>query len=336
MSDKETSSREGVNMVFSETNVTIMLWFVVIFLMLSSFMNLFRDNEFSFTIKLLDFVFLLVLVSATFNDFYSLDKESRQEPLFSAFSRFKTFLTDYSSIFTLLMVHLVLFLIFRGFQLNSSNLPSTINFVYLIATLALILLIIVIFIQDILGVPVIDDLYSAVGKLFEEVKDEEEEEEKKEEVFNVSNNLYTYEEAPYVCQALGGRLASYDEIEEAYNKGGEWCNYGWSQDQMAYFPTQKETWNLLQSNEDYKNACGRPGINGGYIDNPRVKFGVNCFGIKPDPSSHEQSVMDANKESVFPKSRSQTEIDKKVKFWKENADKLLTINSYNKDNWSRY
>ena len=336
MSDKETSSREGVNMVFSETNVTIMLWFVVIFLMLSSFMNLFRDNEFSFTIKLLDFVFLLVLVSATFNDFYSLDKESRQEPLFSALSRFKTFLTDYSSIFTLLMVHLVLFLIFRGFQLNSSNLPSTINFVYLIATLALILLIIVIFIQDILGVPVIDDLYSAVGKLFEEVKDEEEEEEKKEEVFNVSNNLYTYEEAPYVCQALGGRLASYDEIEEAYNKGGEWCNYGWSQDQMAYFPTQKETWNLLQSNEDYKNACGRPGINGGYIDNPRVKFGVNCFGIKPDPSSHEQSVMDANKESVFPKSRSQTEIDKKVKFWKENADKLLTINSYNKDNWSRY
>ena len=59
MSDKEISSREGVNMVFSETNVTIMLWFVVIFLMLSSFMNLFRDNEFSFTIKLLDFVFLL-------------------------------------------------------------------------------------------------------------------------------------------------------------------------------------------------------------------------------------------------------------------------------------
>ena len=255
MSDKETSSREGVNIVFSETNVTIMLWFVVIFLMLSSFMNLFRDNEFSFTIKLLDFAFLLVLVSATFNDFYSLDKESRQEPLFSAFSRFKTFLTDYSSIFTLLMVHLVLFLIFRGFQLNSSNLPSTINFVYLIATLALIVLIIVIFIQDILGVPVIDDLYSAVGKLFEEVKDEEEEEEKQEEVFNISNNLYTYEEAPYVCQALGGRLASYDEIEESYNKGGEWCNYGWSQDQMAYFPTQKETWNLLQSNEDYKNAC---------------------------------------------------------------------------------
>ena len=46
--------------------------------------------------------------------------------------------------------------------------------------------------------------------------------------------------------------------------------------------------------------------------------------------------MDANKERVFPKSRSQNEIDKKVKFWKENADKLLTINSYNKDNWYRY
>ena len=30
------------------------------------------------------------------------------------------------------------------------------------------------------------------------------------------------------------------------------------------------------------NNCGRPGVNGGYFDNPNIKFGVNCYGQKPD------------------------------------------------------
>ena len=46
--------------------------------------------------------------------------------------------------------------------------------------------------------------------------------------------------------------------------------------------------------------------------------------------------MDANKNKILPKSRHQTVVDRKAEFWKENADKLLTINSHNKDKWSRY
>ena len=59
------------------------------------------------------------------------------------------------------------------------------------------------------------------------------------QVFNVSNNLYTYEEAQAVCKAFDASLATYDQIENAYESGGEWCNYGWSEGQMAFFPTQK-------------------------------------------------------------------------------------------------
>ena len=33
----------------------------------------------------------------------------------------------------------------------------------------------------------------------------------------------------------------------------------------------------LQKNPNTKHACGRPGINGGFIDNPYVKFGANCL-----------------------------------------------------------
>jgi hypothetical protein len=114
---------------------------------------------------------------------------------------------------------------------------------------------------------------------------------KQEEVFYVSNNIFTYDQAPAVCTAYGGRLASYDEIEEAYNAGGEWCGYGWSQGGIALFPTQEDTWNALQkeTTQEKRQSCGRPGINGGYFD-PAMKFGVNCYGVKPTkPANQPQS-----------------------------------------------
>ena len=41
------------------------------------------------------------------------------------------------------------------------------------------------------------------------------------EVFNVSNNAYTYDEAKAVCSIYGAELATYDQIEQAYNNGAE-------------------------------------------------------------------------------------------------------------------
>lgn len=102
------------------------------------------------------------------------------------------------------------------------------------------------------------------------------------EVFYISGNNYTYEEAPAVCSAYGGELASYDQLMDAFSKGAEWCGYGWSAGGMALYPTQQSTWNALQQEiqETKRTACGHPGVNGGYFD-PKMKFGVNCFGIKP-------------------------------------------------------
>jgi hypothetical protein len=155
-----------------------------------------------------------------------------------------------------------------------------------------------------------------------------------QEVFNVANNLYTYDDARAVCTAFGARLATYDEIEDAYNKGGEWCSYGWSEGQMAYFPTQKSTWDELQKNPKAKNNCGRPGVNGGYMENPYIKFGVNCFGTKPKPTNKDLQSMAANK--LMPKTEEDTLMDKKVQFWKDNADKLLNLNAFNRNDWSEY
>jgi hypothetical protein len=111
------------------------------------------------------------------------------------------------------------------------------------------------------------------------------------EVFHIFDNKYSYDEAKDVCSSLNARLATYDEIETAYNKGANWCSYGWSDDQLALFPTSKEIYNKLKKIPNHKNDCGRPGINGGYIPDTEIKFGINCFGKKPDMDDTEKHFM---------------------------------------------
>ena len=156
------------------------------------------------------------------------------------------------------------------------------------------------------------------------------------EVFNVSSNIYTYDEAQSICETYGAELATYKQVEAAYNSGGEWCNYGWSAGQMALFPTQHSTWGTLNATELYKNACGRPGVNGGYIANPKVRFGVNCYGKKPAQTDADRERMKA---ASFPPHSSKGTIqdlvnDAKVNFWKKHSDTFLRLNPFNRTEWS--
>jgi hypothetical protein len=109
----------------------------------------------------------------------------------------------------------------------------------------------------------------------------------KKEVFHIANQDYTYDQAKCKCESYGSRLANKDEITEAYNNGANWCTYGWVNNQSAYYPVQKCTWDKIQNENEHlpkyaKKFCGRnPGLNGGYFSNPTLKFGVNCYGVKP-------------------------------------------------------
>ena len=84
-----------------------------------------------------------------------------------------------------------------------------------------------------------------------------------------------------------------DQMEEAHKSGAEWCSYGWSDNQMILYPTQKSTWEELQKSTDptKKNSCGRPGINGGYMSNAAMKVGVNCYGAKPEINPASSKLM---------------------------------------------
>lgn len=152
----------------------------------------------------------------------------------------------------------------------------------------------------------------------------------KKQVFNIPGNYYSYDDAKAVCAAFNSKLATYDQIESAYNKGAEWCNYGWSSDQLALFPTQKKTYDVLQSKPGRGNDCGRPGINGGYIANPNVKFGVNCYGVKPDITPEEQHIMKTV--PPYPQTAEEIEFQKKVDKMKQNIDNIL-LSPFNHNSW---
>jgi hypothetical protein len=152
----------------------------------------------------------------------------------------------------------------------------------------------------------------------------------KKQVFNIPGNYYTYDNAKALCSAYGAELASYDQIEKAYNNGAEWCNYGWSANQLALFPTQQKTYNTLQTIAGHGNDCGRPGINGGYIANPNVKFGVNCYGNKPKITSEEEELMKTA--SPYPETPQDIAFQKKVDFMKNNLDQIL-VSPFNHNTW---
>ena len=150
------------------------------------------------------------------------------------------------------------------------------------------------------------------------------------EVFNVSKNTFTYYDAEPLCKALGAELATYDQVKQAWERGADWCNYGWVKGQTAVYPTQRDTWDKLQAGpEDQRTSCGVPGLNGGYFDNPELRFGVNCFGPKPNQSDHDAIAMAKG----APMSPEALEVEKKVaKFRTEAAS--LGIMPFNTSKWS--
>ena len=164
--------------------------------------------------------------------------------------------------------------------------------------------------------------------------EKDEEEKDKKEVFYIKDNVYTYDEAKAVCKAYDSELADYNQLEKTYEEGGEWCGYGWSKDQMILFPTQKNTWNELQKIEGHENDCGRPGVNGGYIENSKAKFGVNCYGVKRSPNELELAMLEQMKKKQYPKSKKEVEFNKSVnKYKKLIKDGKLNINPFNMEKW---
>jgi hypothetical protein len=345
--DFETS----LNNVFSKSNVLLLIWFLAIYLIIYYLILIVSggvesSNQQLLASRVFDFIILLILLFGTGISFLNASNEEKETQIKKLFNNLKDYANDPLSLFStglfILVFYSVIFI--TGIPMTSDAKPITINIVETGAWIMLVITLITYVIKQIFNVSIATLLNKWLTGALDTLDGEKEldKPEKKiqpttgDEVFNISNNLYTYDDAKTVCKSFGARLATYDEIESTYNKGGEWCNYGWSDNQMALFPTQKATWTKLQQDERTKNNCGRPGVNGGYMANPHIRYGVNCYGKKPAAKQSDLDLMNARKLQAFPKSKQDEMTDKKVQFWKEHSDKLLKLSAFNNDKWSAY
>lgn len=148
----------------------------------------------------------------------------------------------------------------------------------------------------------------------------------RKQVYNISNNIFTYDEANAVCKAHGGKLATLEQMIEGHKKGADWCNYGWADGQMALYPTQRKSWAKLQDDPSRRDECGKPGVNGGYFRNSSFKFGANCYGVKPTPKDNERE-----KVTHYTLDPLQTKVDA----YKERLNKFR-VAPFSQDKWSQY
>ena len=348
----ETNQLKNVaNQYLTSSNMFVLIWFlaiyIVVYYILGTFFNKGKTpDEFQTNLgRTLDFIFFVSVFIFIISYYTSKSQQQITDDMIVLYDNVLLFLENSNNLVTLPLFIVSLYIVVYLFRLpmSSSTKPFFISLIESTAWISLLLNAIVIFMQKTFDINILDYLRTSQPEEKEKEKEKEEDATKKtikmpkieNEVFNVSNNKYSYEDAQAVCSSFGAKLATYDQIEAAYNKGAEWCNYGWSDGQMAFFPTQKGTWDKLQKFPKKKNNCGRPGVNGGYIDNPYIKFGVNCYGKKPTATENDLKRLEAQQSHPIPLTAEDKELQEKIDYWKKNPDKLQ-LNSFNNTNWSRH
>jgi hypothetical protein len=301
-------------------------------------------------------IFITILVAF----YYNLNQTENNDIIGQLLLWTKNFFDDPTTPFSFIIFILIFYTLIYVLQIpmTSDTKPFTIGVIESTLFIVLICVFIINFFKYVFGISLMNLMFGAnneLVKLWNKLPDDDSDNKidsvkdnsgnvvvpvldtPKEEVFHISNNLYTYDDSVAICSAFDSKLATYDQIEDAYNKGAEWGTYGWSEGQMILFPTQKDTWNKLQKIKGRENDQGRPGINGGFLPNKNIFFGVNCFGIRPSATDLDLNrLKHSNIEPIKPKTIQDEIIDAKVKYWKDNKDQMLILSSFNKDKWSQY
>jgi hypothetical protein len=148
--------------------------------------------------------------------------------------------------------------------------------------------------------------------------------QQKKEVYLVNNNIFSKSEVPKVCKALfNGTAATKEQLNESYNNGANWCNYGWDNDGEAYYPLQDDTNN---------SSCeGSKGLNGGKMPTGDIKLGALCYGVKPEDCKYS-NLTKIKQDSSF----SEGDLIMLENYRKKLANGGIKITPFNNNAWSRW
>ena len=109
------------------------------------------------------------------------------------------------------------------------------------------------------------------------------------EVFNVVDKTgaykFTKKEAEKVCKDLGAKVATVEQVTDAFNYGADWCSWGHTTTDPVY-PMQR-------TNMPGCNNLPNPSLNrmNGFDENNsgnwnKGQYGVHCYGNKPEKGSN--------------------------------------------------
>lgn len=359
--------KTDISNIFNKSNITVILWFLGTFILANIiFRYLFNGSNSTYNLNIsrsVDMMFFFFILIICVFGYYTMTENDLSNQFKSYYNDIKHFVDKPDSLlnFSLFLIGFYICTFLFNIPMNKNEKPVSVSLIENISWIFFVLMLLINGFKYFFDISILnffseenkdttDDETTENTESDDTVAiDENNKTENKQtvesndnEVFNISNNKYTYKEAEAVCRIFDSELASYDQIENAYNNGGEWCNYGWSKDQLALFPTQKKTWDKIQeksimnNEKNHGNDCGRPGINGGYMANPYMKFGVNCYGKKPPASDSDLAQMKSNNNFLYPKTKKDKELEKKIKEWSKDKEKYLKLNSYSKDKWSKY
>lgn len=335
-------AKEAKSMTFtlSPTHTLYLMWFLMVYFTLYALVSVLvpgaQDGVEKLISRTVDTIFGTILVIIIACGAYVLSPEEK----YALLDEFGSFVESPVSVFPVSLFLFILYLCTHILRIpRGENKPFVIGSVENIGWL----LFVVTFSQSVSKYVFDIDLFSAVRRFANKNFGQDNTNTASaqhvpsdgKEVFNVSDNIYTYDDAKGVCSALGARLATYEEVEKAYNKGAEWCNYGWSEGGMALFPTQKKTWDALQTSPETSNACGRPGINGGVMDKG-IRFGANCYGKRPpQPANFNKDACGTPKTpSVTPLTANDRAVAERAEYYKTHASEIAAINGFNDSKWS--
>jgi len=360
----------SVSSIFTKSNFILLICFLIVYFILYYIINMFsngddtenRVNSQLFLSRTIDTFVSVIFITILVILYYDLNQTDKNDIIGRMLLWIKNFFDDPTTPFTFTIFILIFYTLIYVLRvpMTHETKPFTIGVIESSLFITLICVFIINFFKYVFGISLMNLIFGAnneLVKLWKNLPDEfnydacgnKTDTEKpeiaddvsvpKEEVFHISNNLYDFDDAKAVCKSFDSKLATYDQIEIAYNGGAEWCGFGWSENQQILYPTQKDTWGKLQklSPEKPNHDCGRPGINGGFIPNKNIKFGVNCYGVKPSATDLDLNrLKHSNTEPIQPKTIQDKIIDAKVKYWKENKDSMLIVDSFNKKQWSQY
>lgn len=345
--DKPTISYPHQNIVqqiVTKSNIFTLVVFFVVYFCLYLLLNISSPTSIVTVSRFFDFFVLGIVAILAVTNMIFLTDNQKESLIKTSVSSFLSYIgnpiTPFAILFYLVFFYLVVF--FFGIPMDYGNKSFVLSIAETGAWIVFILSVITdVFIYG-LQLPLLDYIENAFLSLFTKVIPETipttttiTTDASHNEVFHIANNLYSYPEAKSICSTYGASLATPQQVESAYQKGANWISMGWSDNQMALFPAQQSTVDANASNPAMRNI--RVGVNGGYIENPDMKFGVNCYGIKPTKTSADEQLqlsMTSSAGVVIPKTPQQQIIDQKVQFYKDNASNLLNISSFDGKKWN--